>query len=92
MAAATFCLASNAEDGSLLWLDMQRMTHTERIKTNDNSAVAKNAVNELTAYWHGGDVTLKKDGKMPDNDGFAIEKAAKNGEIIAGNRIENSSV
>lgn len=82
LAAATFCLASNAEDGSLLWLDMQRMTHTEKIKTNDNSAVAKNAVNELTAYWHGGDVTLKKDGKMPDNDGFAIEKAAKNGEII----------
>lgn len=41
LAAATFCLASNAEDGSLLWLDMQRMTHTERIKTNDNSAVAK---------------------------------------------------
>lgn len=75
MAAATFSLASNADDGSRLWLGIPQGTHVERIKTNDNSAVARNAVNELTACWHGSDVTLKKDGKMPDNDGFAIEKA-----------------
>ncbi len=82
MAAATFCLASNADDGSRLWLGIPQGTHVERIKTNDNSAVARNAVNELTACWHGSDVTLKKDGKMPDNDGFAIEKSGNDGGIV----------
>lgn len=82
MAAAAFCLASNADDGSRLWLGMQRMTHAEKIKTNDQSAIARNAVNELTAYWNGGNVTLKKDGDMPDNDGFAIEKSGNSGEVV----------
>lgn len=82
MAAAAFSLASNADDGSRLWLGMQRMTHAEKIKTNDQSAIARNAVNELTAYWNGGNVTLKKDGDMPDNDGFAIEKSGNSGEVV----------
>lgn len=81
VAAALFLLAANAEDGSNLWLRMQQKANTAKVKTNDKSAIAKNAVNELTAYWNGGDVTLKKDGSMPDNDGFAIVKPADGGPI-----------
>lgn len=81
VAAALFLLAANAEDGSNLWLRMQQKANAAKVKTNDKSAIAKNAVNELTAYWNGGDVTLKKDGSMPDNDGFAIVKPADGGPI-----------
>ena len=81
VAAALFLLAANAEDGSNLWLRMQQKTNAAKVKTNDKSAIAQNAVNELTAYWNGGDVTLKKDGSMPDNDGFAIVKPTDGGSI-----------
>ena len=81
VAAALFLLAANAEDGSNLWLRMQQKANTAKVKTNDKSAITKNAVNELTAYWNGGDVTLKKDGSMPDNDGFAIVKPTDGGPI-----------
>ena len=81
VAAALFLLAANAEDGSNLWLRMQQKTNAAKVKTNDKSAIAQNAVNELTAYWNGGDVTLKKDGSMPDNDGFAIVKPAGGGPV-----------
>ena len=82
LAAATLCLAANADDGSALWLGMEHRAHIEKIRSNDNSAVAKTAVQELTAYWHGGSVTLKKDGNMPDNDGFAIERQNNGGTTI----------
>ena len=82
LAAATLCLAANADDGSALWLGMEHRAHIEKIRSNDNSAVAKTAVQELTAYWHGGSVTLKKDGNMPDNDGFAIERPNNGGTTI----------
>lgn len=82
LAAATLCLAANADDGSALWMGMEHRAHIEKIRSNDNSAVAKTAVQELTAYWHGGSVTLKKDGNMPDNDGFAIERPNKGGTTI----------
>ena len=81
VAAALFLLAANAEDGSNLWLRMQQKANTAKVKTNYKSAITQNAVSELTAYWNGGDVTLKKDGSMPDNDGFAIVKPADGGPI-----------
>ena len=81
VAAALFLLEANAEDGSNLWLRMQQKANTAKVKTNDKSAITKNAVNELAAYWNGGDVTLKKDGSMPDNDGFAIVKPTVGGPI-----------
>ena len=77
LAAATLCLAANADDGSALWLGMEHRAHIEKIRSNDNSAVAKTAVQELTAYWHGGSVTLKKDGNMPDNDGLPSKGQTK---------------
>ena len=82
VAAFLFLIAANAEDGSNLWLRMQHETNTAKIETNDKSATGKTAANELTAFWKGGDVTLKKDGKMPDNDGFSISKSAKDGSIV----------
>ena len=82
VAAFLFLIAVNAEDGSNLWLRMQHETNTAKIETNDKSATGKTAANELTAFWKGGDVTLKKDGKMPDNDGFSISKSAKDGSIV----------
>lgn len=30
------------------------------------------AANELNSYWHGNKITLTKDSKMPDNDGFRL--------------------
>lgn len=82
VAAFLLLIAANAEDGSDLWLRMQHETNTAKVETNDKSATGKTAVNELTAFWKGGDVTLKKDGKMPDNDGFSISKSAKDGSIV----------
>ena len=82
VAAFLLLIAANAEDGSDLWLRMQHETNTAKVETNDKSATGKTAVNELTAFWEGGDVTLKKDGKMPDNDGFSISKSAKDGSIV----------
>ena len=82
VAAFLFLIAVNAEDGSNLWLRMQHETNTAKIEINDKSATGKTAANELTAFWKGGDVTLKKDGKMPDNDGFSISKSAKDGSIV----------
>lgn len=70
-------LATNAENGSELWLRGRRNYNTAHIKTTDRSATAMAAVKELSVYWHGQPISLIKDKDMPDNDGFAIESTKK---------------
>lgn len=70
-------LATNAENGSELWLRSRRNDRTAHIKTTDRSATAMAAVKELSVYWHGQPIILMKDKGMPDNDGFIIESARK---------------
>lgn len=80
-AAALFTATASADDGSQLWLDRQRGTCTARIESTDRSAMARTAVGELGAYWNGCDVTLTRDRSLPDNDGFVIERSAKDGTL-----------
>lgn len=74
-------LATNAENGSELWLRGRRNYNTVHIKTTDRSAIAMAAVKELSVYWHGQPVILMKDKDMPDNDGFIIESARKDKKL-----------
>ena len=69
---AGLALTASAEDGHLLWLRSQPVNKAKVIvkKTSPTIEVAKE---ELETYYNGESVTLKLDGKMPDDDGYRID-------------------
>lgn len=80
-------MQAKAEDGSRLWLRSDKNSSPTTVKSNDQSPQAIIAEKELTTYWHGKPVTLRRDKAMPDNDGFTIEPTAKgNGLTISARR------
>lgn len=85
--AAIAVLPVYADDGSKLWLRMERNTTPATVKSHDNSMQAKVAGRELENYWHGKHVELRRDRSLPDNDGFRIVSSAdKKGVTIKARR------
>lgn len=77
-----------AEDGSHLWLRYQRISpkaaQQRTISTKSNDATANLAVQELTHFWSGQDVTLKLDVQEAQlKDGFQIRGDSESISIIA---------
>lgn len=65
----------HAEDGSRLWLRASRNPSPCKVATNDRSATARIAVQELSAYWHGAAVRLVRDKSAGSGEGFEISSA-----------------
>lgn len=73
----TAVLTARAEDGSKLWLRMERQQVAAEVKTDSRTATAAIAVKELENYWRGGTVALLTDRNMPEDGSFRI--SAENG-------------
>ena len=69
---ACLALTANAEDGHQLWLRYQPVNKA-KVTTDRLSPVILTAKQELETYYQGGNVTLKLDETMPDDDGYRIE-------------------
>ena len=69
---AGLALTASAEDGHLLWLRSQPVNKAKVI-TKKSSPTIQIAKEELETYYNGERVTLKLDGKMPDDDGYRID-------------------
>ncbi len=79
---ACLTLNASAEDGHQLWL---RMTPVNKAKvtTDRSSAVISTARQELETYYPGGQVTLKLDDTMADDDGYTVSGTQDNITITA---------
>ena len=61
-----------AEDGHQLWLRYQPVNKA-KVTVESTSATVALAKQELETYYQGGDVTLKLDASMADDDGYRID-------------------
>ena len=90
---AGLALAASAEDGHLLWLRSQPVNKAKVI-TKKSSPTIQIAKEELETYYNGERVTLKLDGKMPDDDGYRIDGtmvARNDGQLPRGIYVQNGN-
>lgn len=85
---ACICFASllRAEDGSRLWLRMERNADAADVRVErgtKRTATVDIAVRELKDYWKGGKVVLQKTADGPGRDGFAIKRTAEKVELTS---------
>lgn len=71
----------HAEDGSRLWLRGSCNKQSCRVESNDTSATARIAEQELGVYWHGPAVLLVRDTRTGNEEGFEITSSQDNGSI-----------
>lgn len=70
-----------ADSGSILWLRAAANGRPAVVKSNDDDALTKTAQREISTFWHGKPVRLKRDKSMPDDDGYAIEPSKRGAEL-----------
>ena len=85
---ACICFVSllRAEDGSRLWLRMERNADAADVRVErgtKRTATVDIAVRELKDYWKGGKVVLQKTADGPGRDGFAIKRTAEKVELTS---------
>ena len=69
---ACLALTASAEDGHQLWLRYQPVNKA-KVTVESTSPTVALAKQELETYYQGGDVTLKLDASMADDDGYRID-------------------
>ena len=81
--AIVFASTLSAEDGHQLWLRYQPVNHATphsdqrsenaKVTCSHQSPTIDIAKQELSTYYQGGDLTLRLDATMPDDDGYNIQ-------------------
>lgn len=81
--AIVFASTLSAEDGHQLWLLYQPVNHATphsdqrsenaKVTCSHQSPTIDIAKQELSTYYQGGDLTLRLDATMPDDDGYNIQ-------------------
>ena len=81
--AIVFASTLSAEDGHQLWLRYQPVNHATphsdqrsenaKVTCSHQSPTIDIAKQELSTYYQGGDLTLRLDATMPDDDGYIIQ-------------------